>query len=203
MAYNPLTDFVALLRSTSGGVRSGQMPGLDFAVLALSRMGFFSLSVGFTAPVANQATTVWLKPASPTWSTEGQVFLWNAAVGAYQPATPALWNALLSPSGYVFQSAPNANNVVTAGTSLLAIQRAAPAATAIILPNLITQFNFGKDVNIVDFSTGVINHTITITTPDGSTIMQQNSWELLSAANQLAGIKLNPSPDLNAWVITP
>ena len=62
MSYNPATDFIALLRLTAGGVRSEQMPGLDYVVAALARIGLFSLSVGQTAPTVNQATTVWLQP---------------------------------------------------------------------------------------------------------------------------------------------
>jgi hypothetical protein len=203
MSYSPITDFLGLLRATGGGVRTARMPGLDWLIEALQRVGFVNVSIGQTAPTTNQPTTAWFQPALPTWSAEGTLFLWNAAVGAYQPATPALWNRMLSPSGYTFQSAPNANNIITAGTSLLAVQRAAPVATALVLPNLAAQFNFGKDVNIIDFSTGVANHAITITTPDGSTIMQDASWELLSTAAQLAGIRLKPSPDLNAWIIAP
>ena len=203
MSYNPITDFLALLRNTSGGERTASIPGLDYVVAAMARVGLFSLSVGQTAPTANQSTTVWLRPSNPSWVAEGAVFLWNAVTASYQPATPALWSQLLSPSGYVFQSAPNPTNIITAGVSLLAVQRAAPAATALVLPNLASQFATGKKLQIVDFSTGVTNHAITVATPDGSTIMQQVTWELLSSSVQLSGVMLTPSPDLNAWVIAP
>jgi hypothetical protein len=46
-------------------------------------------------------------------------------------------------------------------------------------------------------------YTITLTTPDGSTIMQRASWQLLSSTEQLSGLMLQPSPDLNSWVIAP
>jgi len=205
MAYNPSTDFLALLRSTGGGVRTEQMPGLDYVVAALARAGFINLVVSASAPTSNQATTVWFQPASPSWSAEGVLFLWNAAAVAYQPATPALWAALLAPiaAGYAFQSITTAAGIITAGTSLLAVQRVTPAATSLVLPNLLGQFTSGKKLQIVDFSTAVTNHTITLTVPDTATIMQQPSWQLLSTPDQLAGVMLQPSPDLNAWIILP
>lgn len=203
MSYTPTTDFLALLRQSAGGVQTERMPGLDYVVAALARAGQFALSVGQTAPIVNQPTTVWFKPALPSWTAEGTVFLWNASAAAYQSATPALWTALLTPGGYAFQSAAAANNVVNAGTSILAVQRAAPAATALILPNLAAQWLTGRPLKIVDWSTGVALHTISITTPDGSTIMRQASWQLLSNAVQLTGVMLHAVPDLNGWVIAP
>lgn len=96
MSYSPLTDFLALLRQTSGGVRSERMPGLDYVVAALARAGLISISVGQTAPTVNPATTVWFQPAVPSWTAEGAVFLWNAAVNSYQVATPTLWSSLIA-----------------------------------------------------------------------------------------------------------
>ena len=96
MSYNPLTDFIGLLRLVGSGVRSERMPGLDWVVAALSRMGFINLYVGQTAPTNNQATTVWFQPAIPSWVAEGTTWLWNATTGAYQVATPALWIAMQS-----------------------------------------------------------------------------------------------------------
>lgn len=209
MSYNPTTDFLALLRNTGGGVRTEQMPGLDFVVAAMARMGFINLSVSPTAPTVNQATTVWFQPASPSWSAEGILYLWNAALAVYQPATPALWQAYFLPltSGYTFQSLNNTGLAITAGVTLAAVQRAAPAATTIILPNLAAQFTAARRLQIVDFSTGVTAHAITLTTPDGATIMGVNGaapgWQLLSTAAQLAGVMLQPSPELNSWVIAP
>lgn len=96
MSYDPAIDFLALLRRTSGGMRSEQIPGLDYIMAALARAGMFALSIGSTAPTTNQDTTVWIVPASPSWSAEGTVFLWNGAASAYEPATPALWSALFA-----------------------------------------------------------------------------------------------------------
>lgn len=201
MAYSSTTDFLALLRQTSSGVRTDRMPGLDYVVATMARAGLFSLSVGQTAPTTNQTTTVWLQPSVPSWVAEGTVFLWNAAIGQYQIATFALWVAFLAgPGAYSFQSAPAAANIISPGTSLLAIQRAAPAATTITLPAIAAQGS--KPIQIVDWSTAVAAHAITIT-PATGTIMRQPSWSLLSTADQLSGVTLYPSPDLNGWVIAP
>lgn len=202
MAYNPATDFLALLRLTSGGVRSGREPGLDYIVQALARIGLFALSVGQSAPTVNQATTVWLQPSLPTWLAEGTFYIWNSIAGAYQVATPALWVAFLANinSGYAFQSVANPVNNVTAGTTLLAVQRNNPVTTSVILPVLGAQFATGKSIKIVDFSTNVVNHAIALTTPDGATIRQRASLTLLSTADYLSVVSLQPSPDLNSWV---
>lgn len=204
MSYNPATDFLGLLRLTAGGVRSERMPGLDWLVSALNRMGLFTLLVSQTAPTVNQATTIWIQPGVPSWLVEGTVYLWNPIAAAYQVATPALWQAFLAgASGYLFQSLPNANNIIAAGVSLAAVQRAAPAVTAVTLPTLAAQYITQKPLKVIDFSTAVVGHTITLTPPDAATIMGRATWNLNSTADQLAGVTLYPSPDLNAWVIAP
>lgn len=205
MSYAPTTDFLALLRSTGGGVRLEEMPGLDFVVAAMARMGFITLFVGQSAPISNQAATAWFQPASPSYSAEGQLFLWNVTIAAYQPATPALWESYFLPltSGYSYQTVTVVSSAITAGTTLCAINRSVPAATALTLPALAQQAASGKRLQIVDFSTGVTNHTITLSVPDSATIMQQATFQMLSTASQLAGVMLQPSPDLNAWVIAP
>jgi hypothetical protein len=206
MGYNPATDFLALLRNTGGGVRTEQMPGLDWIVAALQRAGLLTnLVIGQTAPVVNQAATPWFQPAMPSWTGEGVLFLWNAGAAAYQPATPALWANFFAPavSGYSFQSVTTGASVILGGTSLVAVQRASPVATALTLPSLAAQFATGRKLQIVDFSTAVAGHTITLSVPDAATIMGQATWQLLSTADQLAGVMLQPSTDLNAWVIAP
>lgn len=205
MSYTPSTDFLALLRQTSGGVRVESTPGLDFVVAAMARAGFFTLSTGQTAPTSNQTSTAWFKPASPSWSAEGALYLWNAATSQYEPATMALWLAFLGPGlgGYSFQNVAAASAGVVAGTSLLAVQRVNPAATALTLPALAQQFASGRKLQVVDFSTSVTLHAITLTTPDGATIMQRSSLRLQSTADSLASVMLTPSTDLNSWIIAP
>lgn len=94
MAYHPLTDFIALTRRGPDGVVFERMPGLDYVVAALGRAGLSAIWVGQTAPTANESVTVWVRPANPSWTTEGTVLLWNATSLAYEPATPALWSEL-------------------------------------------------------------------------------------------------------------
>lgn len=95
MSYDPKADFVALTRLVSGGAVFERMPGLDWVVAALARAGMINLYSGQTAPTSRQPVTVWFRTASPSWTAEGAVLLWNSSTGAYSLATPKLWFALL------------------------------------------------------------------------------------------------------------
>lgn len=205
MSYAPQTDFLALARLTASGVELGRMPGLDYVIAALSRAGFIALWTGATAPTTNTANTVWLKPASPSWSAEGAVYLYDASIEDFAPATPALWAALLAgdSAGNVFQSVTNGAGVVNSGTTLLAVQRTilTPLTTELTLPAL--SVRAGAPLRIVDWSTVAAEHIIELSTPDGATIMRRTSWSLYSTADQLSGVTLYPSTDLDGWVITP
>ena len=99
MTYNPVTDFLALMRLSSVGTEIERSPTLDIVLAALARAGLFTLFVGPTAPTTNQATTAWLQPAQPSWTAEGTLWLWNAGTSQYALATPALFFALLQASG--------------------------------------------------------------------------------------------------------
>lgn len=137
MSYTPTTDFLALLRQTGAGVRSERMPGLDYVVSALARAGLITLFAGAAAPIANQSTTVWFRPSVPSWTTEGTVFLWNAAIGAYAPATPVLWSYLflaLSQGGVTVQDVTTVGPVtILAGASVVRVQNVA-APVALVVP---------------------------------------------------------------------
>lgn len=98
MAYNPTTDFVALWRLVAGTASKTSMPGLDFVVAALGRAGLINVSISGTAPVANQSTTAWFKPAVPSTGAEGALFLWDKLTGLYAAATPSLLIAFLQAS---------------------------------------------------------------------------------------------------------
>jgi hypothetical protein len=97
MSYTRATDFVGLMRAVTGGVQKAEMPGLDFLISGLSASGLVNVSISATAPVANQATTMWFQPATPSYSAEGVLYLWNGA--AYVAATPALFNDYLAAVG--------------------------------------------------------------------------------------------------------
>jgi hypothetical protein len=90
---------------------------------------------------------------------------------------------------------------VAVGENAVVIQRAAPSTTAIALMAVSAQD--GIPVVIVDWSTSVVEHAITIT-PDGTeTIMGKPSITIYSTADQLAGVKLYPSTNLAGWYIAP
>lgn len=201
MSYAPTTDFLALLRNSATGEAFLSMPGLDYLMAAMARAGMFSIATGQSAPTTNQSTTVWIRPSVPSWVAEGTVFLWNAATGQYEAATIALWGALLAQnaSPYVFQSVSGSAASVNSATSLLAIQRTAPTATALTLPAVSTRA--GKPLSVADWSTSVSAHVITLTPAGSETIMQRPSLAVLSSADQLAGVTLRPSVDLKGWII--
>lgn len=203
MTYNPVTDFVSLSRLLGSENEFARVPGLDFVLSALQRAGMFNWYVGQTAPTANQPTTVWLKPALPSWTAEGAVFLWDVSLGTYAPASPQLWTELFAAwsTGYVFQSLTSPNNVVQALTSLAVIQRTTPSVTGVILPTIASRR--GTKLQIADWSDGVTAHVINLTPAAGQTIMRRSAWTLYSTADQLAGVTLQPSPELNGWVIAP
>jgi len=97
MTYNPTTDFVGLWRAVTGGAQKAEMPGLDFVVDVLSRSGLFNITISGTEPASNQSTTMWFRPATPSYSAEGILYLWNGS--AYVVATPALCNDYLAAVG--------------------------------------------------------------------------------------------------------
>ena len=203
MSYNPVTDFIALLRLTADGAEFGRMPGLDCILAGLQRAGIISLWTGQTAPTVNQSSTVWLKAASPSWSAEGVVYLHDGT--DFVPATPALWAALLTvPAGYVFDETTAAAAAVSGRATLFAVRRtvAAPAVTVLTLPALSTR-TIGSPLRIVDWSVVLAEHTVHIVTPDGASIMRRTSYNMFSTPDQLAGVNLYPSSDLNGWVIAP
>lgn len=153
MSYNPATDFLGLLRLAGGGVQSERMPGLDYVVSALSRMGFVSLYVGQAAPTVDQSTTVWLQPASPSWSAEGTVWLWNAGATppAYQAATPGLWTTFLQS----IIISPAMIPVVAAAT--LALARTAMGLGSIATQNANAIAVTGGTIDGVAITNGTIN----------------------------------------------
>lgn len=202
MSYNPTTDFLGIVRTAYGVTSLGKLPGLDFVIAAMARAGMIRLYTGQMAPTVNQDSTVWLRTSSPSWVAEGAVFLWNAATQAFEAATPELWAAILQPANLmVFQSATVNTTLIAPETSLLAVQRAAPVTTTLLLGPVIQRA--GKPLQIVDWSTGVAAHEITLLPAGAETIMQRANFKLYSTADQLQGLTLYPSIDLDGWVIAP
>jgi phage tail protein X len=103
---------------------------------------------------------------------------------------------------YSFFSMSAVSAVIPAGTTIAAIQRSAPSATTLTLPALAAQNK--QPLSIVDWSTALAgDHAISLNTTDGSTIMKQATWSLVSTATQLTSATLWPCPDLNAWIFAP
>lgn len=177
MSYTPATDLLALLRQTAGGMRAVRTPGLDYVVAALARAGLFTLYVGQTAPIANQATTVWFLPAPQSWASEGTVFLWNPTAGQYQVATPVLWSTLLAPANS--GATPIVQDVTTAGpvliatsTTIVRVQNVG-APVSLTLPAAVTKIGA---VLISDWANLAGTNNITVTRsggdvfPNGATV---------------------------------
>ena len=95
MPYEPSTDFVGLWRAISNGVEKAEMPGLDFVVAALGRAGILNVVFSEVPPEANQTTTAWFRTANPSYAAEGALYLWDARIGAYAPASPELFMTFL------------------------------------------------------------------------------------------------------------
>lgn len=188
MSYTPSIDFIASLRQTSGGVRSVRMPGLDYVVAALARAGLIALAVSATAPVANQAATAWFRPATPSYSAEGVLFLWNSTTVQYEVATPALWAAFLSAGGsgaaQVTQTitAPGPANVA-ANANVVLVNQIVGAAINLVVP--LASNKIGS-VLIADWKgdAGANNITVTLSGadvfPGGSA-----SWKIADNAGSL------------------
>lgn len=179
MAYTPQTDFLAVLRQTSGGVRTGRVPGLDYVVDALARAGMFNLVVSQTAPVTNQPLTAWLKPALPSYNAEGTFYLWDASAGAYDPATPALWSALLeassSGSTVVQDVAIAGPTVVQTNANVVRVLNVG-AAVALTMP---LSANMSGPVLITDWANHAGTNKITITLSGGDTLPNGlTTWEI-------------------------
>lgn len=166
------------------------MPGLDYVVEALARAGMIALSVSQTAPTVNQAATAWFMPAIPSFSAEGTLFLFNVALGAYQPATPALWAAFFSAGASgVVQDVTTAGPVtVQTNASVVRVQNVG-AAVALIMPPSV---NMADDVLITDWANHAGANNITITL-SGSDVFPggANEWTIAADAGS---IFLRPVP---------
>lgn len=164
MSYAPSTDFLALLRATSGGRRTESMPGLDWLVVALARAGIINLSVSQTAPTTNQAATAWFKPAVPSWASEGTLFLWNKATVEYEVATPALWGAIFVVSGQgAVQDVTTVSDTVHTNASVVRVQNVG-APVALLMPLAETMIG---PVLISDWANHAGTNNITISLSGG------------------------------------
>lgn len=200
MSYNPTTDFMGLLRLVGSGVRSERMPGLDYVVAALARMGFINLHVGQTAPTSSQANTVWFQPAIPSWVAEGTVWLWNTTANAYQVATPALWIAMQSvatgigPARVVTASGVFAMSTADAGGGVLLNRAgAAPGVSSTTLPLGSVP---GMIYAIEDFGRNFQAGPVTVNYPVGTAGPGNAADQVLNINGQCGYFRLYPG---NLW----
>lgn len=202
MAYSPTQDFLALLRQTSGGQRLERMPGLDYVMTAFERAGLFNLWVNTTTPpTTDKASTVWLKASVSSFAVESAVFLYNPVTDQFEPATPALWQLVFAAtSAATFQSVATAAANVGSATTLLAVRRDNPGVTILTLPSVNVRT---RDLKIADWSTNVVLHEVRISAAGGESIMRRSVFSVFSTPDQLGGVALTPSIDLQGWVIAP
>lgn len=90
---------------------------------------------------------------------------------------------------------------VGAGDAAIAINRVAPSATGLTLPKVSDRL--GLPLHIIDWSTSVTDHTITLTPNGTEKIMRAATWPLYSNAGSLVSVTLYPSVVLNGWYIAP
>ena len=92
-----------------------------------------------------------------------------------------------------------ASAVIAAGTTSVAISRAAPATTGLTLPSVTDQN--GVPLLIIDWSSAVVAHTITLTPAVGETIERNATWPMVSNPAYLARAILYPSVTLDGWIV--
>lgn len=121
----------------------------------------------------------------------------NSGVGGFQQLTTSQQTA----GGGGLVQVTTASAAIAAGTPAVAINRSAPATTALTLPSAASQS--GLSLSIFDWSTSVTSHTITLTPNAGDVIMRQSSWSILSNSASLGSLTLRPSTTLGGWYIAP
>lgn len=109
---------------------------------------------------------------------------------------------------YTISLSSSAEPVIVAGdaviaplTGTLAVIRNNPVATTLLLPDVTLQQSI--PLRIIDWSTNVIDHTITLTAFGAQSIMRQPTWPIASNAVQLGSLTLYPSVNLNGWYLAP
>lgn len=93
------------------------------------------------------------------------------------------------------------DGTVAADAATIAIEKTAPTATALSLPTVAARN--GLPLHIVDWSTSVTDHAITLTPNAANTggIMKSATLVLNSTSAQLASVTLYPSETLNGWYL--
>ena len=107
----------------------------------------------------------------------------------------------------VRQAVTTSNDTIASATDLAYVNRAAPSTTGLTLPD--ASARSGRPLAIVDYSSSVTDHTITLTPFSvGQKIMRQATWPINSNSVSLGSVTLLPivDPDNSAnyvWIIAP
>lgn len=107
----------------------------------------------------------------------------------------------------VIQVVTASSDVIADATTHLLVNRSAPSTTGLTVPN--ASLRAGRRLSVIDYSTSVTDHTITLTPFSvAQKIMRNATWPLFSNASNLASATLVPiiDPDDAAnyiWVIAP
>jgi hypothetical protein len=193
MSYSPNTDFLALLRTTGGGSRFLRMPGLDYVVQAMARANMFTTWVGQTPPVVNVETTVWVKPAFPNaWAAEASIFIYNTVAGEFQPATPALWSAILGggSTSQIVQTVTTPGPVnILVNANIVLVNQAVSAPITLIMPE--SAFKTGE-VLVSDWKGDASANNITVQMSGTNKLPGNNTSWTISA--DCGSIMFRPVP---------
>lgn len=110
-------------------------------------------------------------------------------------------------AGLVSRQVITASGTISTATTHLVVNRSAPSATGLTLPN--ASLRPGIPLAVIDYSQSVTDHTITLTPAlAAQKIMRQSTWPLYSNASNLASVTLVPivDPDDSSnyvWIIAP
>lgn len=131
--------------------------------------------------------------------------------GAHKPIKADIREllAVLEAGGVIpsLQIVTGSSDTIADDTSHVLVNRSAPSTTGLTLPDASTRN--GRPLAIIDYSSSVVDHSITLTPVSGAQkIMRQSTWGLASNAYQLASVTLIPIEDPDdsgntIWIIAP
>lgn len=138
--------------------------------------------------------------------TTGGIYTFSLDINAVEDSLLPLLIASLAAE---FVLINDVKQVVTASsgtiaddTTLLSVERAAPSTTALALPSVLDVID-GHRISIIDWSTSVTDHAITLTADGSETIMKAATWPIYSNAAQLGSLSIRANQALNGWYIAP
>ena len=120
----------------------------------------------------------------------------KTALNANWAQVAAALNPLVAPT---LQEITTSNDTIDDETDIAYVNRSGPSSTGLTLPD--ASARSGRVLRVVDFSSSVTAHTITLTPFSvGQKVMRQSTWELFSNSVSLAGVALVPVNSSAGWV---